>query len=145
MSLNLTPVVNRNPKLCPIDPKNRTRFGEFVTMRKNDFYMSDSFWTKMGYPDYVSFAIDPEEKVFGIKKVDEKDPYSCKVKMEQTGGAKGYGMTYIVDAIIDILPFDIDIENENVTFLRGFIHDGYFCFDMKHADKRESKRRKKKQ
>ena len=143
MTINLTPVSNRKPKLCPIDPKNRIRFGEFVTIRKSDIYISDCLWEKMGYPDQIQFAIDETEKIIGIKKTDKDDPFGISIKMQAGGGVKGSGTSIIRDTIKPFLPFEIDFEEENVTFLRGFKADDFFCFRFLHTEKNPIKRRKK--
>ena len=141
--LNFTPVSNRNPKLGPIDPQNRKHFGEFITFKGSGFYISDSLWTKMGYPDYVQFAIDENEKVLGIKKTDKDDPYSISIKMGSSGGSSG-SAAVIADRILALLPFEIDYKIHNVTLLRGYKVDEFFCFDFSKAEKKDVKKQKKK-
>lgn len=141
--MNFSPISTRKPKLCPIDPKNRVHVGEFLTMREFDIYISDTLWTKMDYPDHVQFAFDETEKVLGICKTDDKDPYQCNVKMQASGGAKVTGTSFIAKRIGECYPGEFDSKNENLTFLRGYKVDGYFCFDLKNAEKVKIKRVKK--
>lgn len=136
--MNFNPISTRKPKLCPIDPKYRVHFGEFLTMREFEIYISDALWAKMDYPNYVQFAFDETEKVLGICETDDKDPYRCPIKCFKKSGAKATGTSYVVKQIGEFYPEEFDPKNENLTFLRGYKVDGYFCFDLKNAEKKRS-------
>ena len=141
--MNLNPISVRNPKLCPIDPESKKRFGCFVTFRRNDFYISDELWIRMEYPEYVRFAIDESNTIIGICKTDAEDPFGIAIKMQENGGVKGTGHRNVLDKIVQALPYIIDLDNENFTFYRGFKADEYVCFETKSSVKKPIKRRKK--
>lgn len=122
--------------LKPIRPVRFARpdqTAEFITIRKNDFYLSDKLYERLGLPDFVIIAIDYQREALGIKATDETDAYGYKVTMQEKGGARLSTASQAIATVTEILK-ECDLSKQNIRLLRGRAQDGYFVFALANRE-----------
>lgn len=132
--MSFEPIAKFN--MQPIKPVRFARpdqAAEFITIRKNDFYLSDKLYERLGLPDFVVIAIDYQKEAIGVKATDETDPYGYKVTMQEKGGARLSTAAPAIATVAEILK-DCDLNKENIRLLRGRAQDGYFVFALANRE-----------
>lgn len=132
--MSFEPIAKFNLK--PIKPVRFARpehTAEFITIRKNDLYLSNKLYERLELPDFVIIAVDYDKRAIGVKATDKTDAYGYKITMLENGGARLRAATAAISTIAGMID-GCDLSKVNLRLLRGKAQDGYFVFDLAHRE-----------